>query len=67
MADVNRNPDDGRRPDRGPPNEKPRGRGSRQGDPDADSVLPAREFGAGGEIDDGPGVSGGGARPGKPS
>ncbi|HEY8616594.1 hypothetical protein [Phenylobacterium sp.] len=38
----------------GAPNGAPRDRGSREGDPDADSVMPGREFGAGGQVDDGP-------------
>jgi hypothetical protein len=38
----------------GAPNGKPRDRGSRENDPDADSVMPGREFGAGGQVDDGP-------------
>lgn len=38
----------------GAPNEQPRERGSRADDPAADSILPGREFGAGGQIDDGP-------------
>ncbi|MDB5452735.1 MAG: hypothetical protein JWO33_1313 [Caulobacteraceae bacterium] len=36
------------------PNARPRERGSRQDDPAADSILPGREFGAGGQVDDGP-------------
>ena len=44
----------------GPPNAKPRDRGSRQGDSSADSILPGQEYGAGGQVDDGPGVSPGG-------
>jgi hypothetical protein len=43
----------------GAPNGAPRQRGSREGDPDADSVMPGREFGAGGEVDDGPDVTSG--------
>ncbi|RAK58084.1 hypothetical protein [Phenylobacterium deserti] len=38
----------------GAPNGKDRSRGSREGDPAADSVMPGREFGAGGQVDDGP-------------
>jgi hypothetical protein len=38
----------------GAPNGAPRDRGSREGDPAADSVMPGREFGAGQQIDDGP-------------
>lgn len=38
----------------GAPNGKPRDRGSRADDPDAGSVMPGREFGAGGQVDDGP-------------
>ena len=34
-------------------------RGSREGDPGADSVMPGREFGAGGQKVDGPAGSGG--------
>ena len=37
-----------------PPNWKPRGRGSREGDPNAEESSPGREFGAGGQVDDGP-------------
>ncbi|HSV02939.1 MAG TPA: hypothetical protein VLI41_07000 [Phenylobacterium sp.] len=48
--------------DRGPPNAKPRQRGSRWGDPKADSAEPDRDVGAGGQIDDGPGISPGGGR-----
>ena len=36
------------------PNARPRERGARRDDPQADSNLPGREFGAGGEVDDGP-------------
>jgi hypothetical protein len=43
----------------GAPNGKPRERGSRAGDPAADSIMPGREFGAGGEIDDGSDVTAG--------
>jgi hypothetical protein len=42
--------DEGRKP----PNWKPHERGWREGDPEADSVMPAREAGAGGGVDDGP-------------
>lgn len=38
----------------GAPNGKPRDRGSRADDPAADSIMPGREFGAGGQVDDGP-------------
>jgi hypothetical protein len=49
------------------PNEGIRDRGARQGDPDADSVLPGREAGAGGQKDDGPDVTAGaGSPPGGP-
>jgi hypothetical protein len=41
------------------PNARPRERGSRQDDLAADSVLPGREFGAGGQVDDGPHPAGG--------
>jgi hypothetical protein len=40
----------GRRPD----DDAPRGRGAHANGPGADSVMPAREFGAGGQLDDGP-------------
>ena len=50
----------GRDADAGPPNAKPRDRGSREGESGADSILPGREYGAGGQVDDGPGVSPGG-------
>jgi hypothetical protein len=36
------------------PNARPRERGSRQNDPKAESILPGREYGAGGQVDDGP-------------
>ena len=63
---TNTNADDprpGTAPDRddapgGPPDDRPRGRGWREGDPAADTVAPGREFGAGGQVDDGP-ASGG--------
>ena len=38
----------------GPPNARPRERGSRQDNPEADEVLPGRAFGAGGQTSDGP-------------
>jgi hypothetical protein len=47
----------------GAPNAKPRDRGSRQGSPKADSVLPGREYGAGGQVDDGPDESAGAGSP----
>lgn len=55
MTDANPDagPDDlaeGRRT----PNGQPHERGWREGDPDADSIMPAREVGAGGGVDDGP-------------
>ena len=37
-----------------PNSDGPRDRGSREGDPAADSVMPGREFGAGGQTTDGP-------------
>ncbi|WP_374470390.1 hypothetical protein [Phenylobacterium sp.] len=43
----------------GAPNGAPRDRGSREGDPDADSVMPGREFGAGAQVDDGPDAASG--------
>ena len=43
----------------GAPNAKPRDRGSREGDPAADSVMPGRDVGAGGQVDDGPGSESG--------
>ena len=43
----------------GAPNAKPRGRGSRADDPRADAANPGREFGAGGQKDDGPDVTAG--------
>jgi hypothetical protein len=46
----------------GPPNARPRERGSRQNDEGADSALPAREAGAGGQVDDGPRGRDGGPR-----
>jgi hypothetical protein len=49
----------------GAPNGKPRDRGSREGDPAADSVMPGREFGAGGQIDDGPDETAGAGDPGR--
>ena len=45
----------------GAPNGKPQDRGSREGDPAADTIMPGREFGAGGQVDDGPSRTGGGA------
>lgn len=45
---------DAPRNSQGAPNEQPRERGSRADDPEADSIMPGREFGAGGQIDDGP-------------
>jgi hypothetical protein len=45
----------------GAPNGKPRDRGSRADDPAADSVMPGREFGAGGQVDDGPDETAGAA------
>ncbi|MEH6663940.1 MAG: hypothetical protein V7678_03750 [Brevundimonas sp.] len=47
--------DEGRRP----PGWRPHDRGWREGDPGADSVMPAREAGAGGSTDDGPNEAGG--------
>ena len=47
--------------ERRPPNWESHERGWRAGDPDADSVLPGREFGAGGGVDDGPNEAGGDA------
>ena len=47
--------------DRRPPNSQPHDRGSRVDDPAADSVMPGREFGAGGGVDDGPNEAGGDA------
>lgn len=38
----------------GAPNGAPRDRGSREDDPGADSIMPGRGFGAGGQVDDGP-------------
>ena len=38
----------------GAPNGQARDRGSRADDDEADPVMPGREFGAGGQIDDGP-------------
>lgn len=40
--------------ERRPPNWESHERGWRAGDPDADSIIPGREFGAGGGVDDGP-------------
>lgn len=37
-----------------PPNEGGRERGSREGDPNAASITPGREFGASGQTRDGP-------------
>lgn len=44
---------------RGAPNGAQRSRGAREGDPAADSVMPGREYGAGGQVDDGPDVTAG--------
>lgn len=41
------------KPAAGAPRFKPRDRGVRREDPEADSVMPARESGAGGETDNG--------------
>jgi hypothetical protein len=38
----------------GAPNGKPHERGSQQNDASADHRIPGREFGAGGQVDDGP-------------
>lgn len=61
MTDVNPDaaPDDaeGQRP----PDGQPRERGWREGDPEADSVMPAHEVGAGAGVDDGPNNAGGDA------
>ena len=62
MADTDKNHgtavnDEGRKP----PNWRPHDRGWREGDPKAGSVQPGGEDGAGKQVDDGPGVSGGGA------
>jgi len=46
---------DGRRP----PNDADHDRGSRQDAPEADSLMPGRAFGAGGQTDDGPNAAGG--------
>jgi hypothetical protein len=64
MADPTPDPDDRRGADRragdrGPPEAKHHQRGWREGDPDADSILPGRRFGAGGEVEDGPERGGG--------
>ena len=47
--------------ERRPPNWESHERGWRAGDPTADSVMPGREFGAGGGVDDGPNEAGGDA------
>ena len=47
--------------ERRPPNWESHERGWRAGDPAADSVMPGREFGAGGGVDDGPNEAGGDA------
>jgi hypothetical protein len=47
--------------ERRPPNWESHERGWRDGDPAADSVMPGREFGAGGGVDDGPNEAGGDA------
>ena len=41
------------------PNERPHERGARQDDPNANSNVPGREFGAGGQVDDGPDATSG--------
>ena len=45
--------------ERRPPNWESHERGWRAGDSTADSVMPGREFGAGGGVDDGPNEAGG--------
>ncbi|HYD26765.1 hypothetical protein [Brevundimonas sp.] len=45
--------------ERRPPNWESHERGWRAGDAAADSVMPGREFGAGGGVDDGPNEAGG--------
>jgi len=73
MAKANSNDGSGQRANRDPrpgagqagqgaPNARPRERGSRAGDPKADSIMPGREFGAGGQIDDGPDETAGAGR-----
>lgn len=55
-----------RRPSDQAPNARSRERGARADDPEADSIMPGREFGAGGQVDDGPGGAKG-PRPGSGS
>jgi len=65
MTDANRpsDPGEGRNFEQGegdgPPQAKPRGRGSSVGDSSEASALPGQEFGAGGQLDDGPDESAG--------
>jgi hypothetical protein len=59
MANATPDSDDRRAGDRGPPEAKQHQRGWREGDPEADSIMPGRQFGAGGEVEDGPERSGG--------
>lgn len=54
-----RNPVDDSGIERRPPNWESHERGWRAGDPAADSIMPGREFGAGGGVDDGPNEAGG--------
>ncbi|HYC75234.1 hypothetical protein [Brevundimonas sp.] len=56
-----RNPVSDSEIERRPPNWESHERGWRAGDPAADSVMPGREFGAGGGVDDGPNEAGGDA------
>lgn len=62
MVSTSKNsPEAGHQPDKpdGAPNEGDRTRGSRAEDPRADSAVPGREFGAGGQKEDGPDASAG--------
>ena len=56
-----RNPVSDSEIERRPPNWESHERGWRAGEPAADSVMPGREFGAGGGVDDGPNEAGGDA------
>ena len=50
-------------PPAGPPGRHSTERGWRSGDPKGDSILPGREFGAGGQVDDGPDIGTGTEKP----
>jgi hypothetical protein len=53
MTDDRKNRSGPRDP-QGPPGHQPHVRGWRQGDPEAETVLPGRDLGAGGQTEEGP-------------